>query len=302
MSWRVVFMAVGLSVSAFAGGFVQGVGGGMRGILPVMSWLYGGICLVTMLATVFATGRIVGNAPTTSTSLSLRPAISPGRRQPRAICDCCWSAFCRNLAEGVGYGSFAYFCIYVVQQPLSGIGLVVLAEHGGTGAGPATVAEGQPPLVGGDALYAGVMGWCLNVMLWLAMDGRSPLWLIPLGLEAGASAGGFLMVTLALLSNTMAADAAASGRNCEGIYSGVWLAAEKLAFALGALIVGLVIGAFGFVESANGVQVVQTSWAVAGVAVAYCGVNTLIYLSSVLAIRSFGRQGRAPAPRLVATP
>ncbi len=102
-------------------------------------------------------------------------------------------------------------------------------------------------------------------------------------------AGGFLMVTLAMLSNTMAADSAETGRNCEGAYSGVWLAAEKLAFALGALIVGEVLGLFGFVESANGEQVTQSSWAITGIAVTYCGINMLIYLASVVAVRRFGR-------------
>jgi hypothetical protein len=40
---------------------------------------------------------------------------------------------------------------------------------------------------------------------------------------------------------------------------------------------------FGFVESANGVQVTQTPKAILGIAVAYCGVNMLVYLGSILA-------------------
>jgi Na+/melibiose symporter-like transporter len=97
------------------------------------------------------------------------------------------------------------------------------------------------------------------------------------------------MVTLAMLSNTMATDTEESGFNREGIYSGVWLASEKLAFAGGALVVGIVLEIFGFVESADGANVVQSWTAVLGIAVAYCGVNMLIYLSSVLAVRRFAR-------------
>ena len=52
------------------------------------------------------------------------------------------------------------------------------------------------------------MGWCLNLVLWLAMKGQAQWWLVPLGLQSGISAGGFLMVTLGMLSNTMAADVA----------------------------------------------------------------------------------------------
>jgi len=81
--------------------------------------------------------------------------------------------------------------------------------------------------------------------------------------------------------------------NYEGVYSGIWLAAEKLAFAAGALIVGAVIGAFGFVESTDGVQLVQSPSAILGIAVTYSGINTLIYLSSILAMLRFERVNKS---------
>jgi GPH family glycoside/pentoside/hexuronide:cation symporter len=282
MSWRVIFMAVGLSISAFAGGFVQAVGGGLRGY-EIMSFAYAAICLTTMLATVAATGRIAvtqGDRGRLTLTDQFR-VVAGNRRYLRLLLVC----FAQKLGEGVGYGSFAYFCIYVVHQPLSSIGLVVLASTAGQVlAQPCWLWASKrwsPP-----TLYtAGVLGWCLNLLLWLLMKDRSPLWLIPLGLEAGAAAGGFLMVTLGMLSNTMAADAAASGVNREGVYSGLWLATEKLAFALGALVVGVVIGLFGFVESANGVEAHQSASAIFGVAFTYCGINMLVYLASIIAVR-----------------
>ncbi len=118
MSWRVVFMAIGLSISAFAGGFVQAVGGGVRGY-ATMSWVYGGICLVTMLSTVAATGG-VATVQGASERLSLAQQfrmIAANARYLRLLLVC----FAQKLAEGIGYGSFAYFCIYVVHQPLSAI-------------------------------------------------------------------------------------------------------------------------------------------------------------------------------------
>ncbi len=285
MSWRVVFMAIGLSISAFAGGFVQAVGGGVRGY-ATMSWVYGGICLVTMLSTVAATGG-VATVQGASERLSLAQQfrmIAANARYLRLLLVC----FAQKLAEGIGYGSFAYFCIYVVHQPLSAIGLVVLASTAGQVlAQPLWLRASRrwsPP-----TLYTvGVLGWCVNLMLWLAMKDQSPLWLIPLGLQAGASAGGFLMVTLGMLSNAMAADAAETGVNREGVYSGFWLAIEKFAFAMGALVVGVVLGLFGFAQSSNGVHVVQTPTAILGIAITYCGLNMLVYGASILAVRRIG--------------
>ncbi len=282
MSWRVVFMAVGLSISAFAGGVVQVLGGGIQGYQR-MSWIYGAICFATMLATVLATGRVAivaGEAERMSLADQVR-LVAANKRYLRLLLVC----FAQKLGEGVGYTSFAYFCIYVVDQPLSAFGLVVLASTAGQVlAQPLWLRASRS--VSPPTLYTiGVLGWCLNLMLWLLMKGQSQLWLIPLGLQAGASAGGFLMVTLGMLSNAMAADAKETGVNREGVYSGFWLAAEKLAFALGVLVVGSVLGAFGFVESANGAHAHQTPHAIFGVAVAYCGVNMVIYLASILAVR-----------------
>jgi GPH family glycoside/pentoside/hexuronide:cation symporter len=286
MSWRVVFMAAGLSISAFAPGFVQAIGGGVAGYRS-MSWLYGAICLSTMLTTVFATGG--------TTRSTVRTVLLPLAAQFRLVVanrrylSLLLVGFLQKLGEGVGYGSFAYFCIYVVRQPLSGIGYVVLASTAGQMlAQPFWLKASRrwPPAT----LYSlGVLGWCVNLLLWLAMKDQSQLWLIPLGLEAGATAGGFLMVTLAMLSNTMAADAAETGFNREGIYSGVWLASEKLAFAGGALIVGVVLQLFGFIESADGAEPVQPGSAVLGIAITYCGINMLIYLTSIVAVRRFAR-------------
>jgi GPH family glycoside/pentoside/hexuronide:cation symporter len=203
--------------------------------------------------------------------------------------------FLQKLAEGVGYGSFAYFCIYVVHQNLAGIGDVVLASMAGQ-------ILTQPLWLRASRKYSavtlytvGVLGWCVNLLLWLAMKGESSLWLIPLGLEAGAAAGGFLMVTLGMLSQVMAADTAATGQDREGVYGGLWLANEKLAFAGGALIVGVVMGLFGFVGSASGMGAPQTATAVFGIGFTYCGINMLIYLASVLVLYQFARIPSPPS-------
>ena len=286
MSWRVGFMAVAVTVSAYAGGFAQGAGGGFAGY-ALMGWVYGGICLLTMLATVLATAGVpIGEGRALTATIAQQFALLVrSKRYLRLLL----VGFLQKLAEGVGYGSFAYFCTYVVDQPLSGIGLVVMAASAGQ-------IVTQPLWLRASRRWApttlytvGVLGWCVNLLLWLAMKGRSEWWLIPLGLQGGFAAGGFLMVTLAMLSNTMAADAAASGENHEGVYSGLWLACEKLGFALGALVVGVVIGWFGFVEASNGAVVTQSSRAVMGIAITYCGINIVIYALSILAIRRYAR-------------
>jgi GPH family glycoside/pentoside/hexuronide:cation symporter len=294
MSWRVVFMALGLTCSAFAGSVVQAEGGGLGGY-RAMSWAYGALCLVTMMATVFAAGRVAhGAAPASQISLPAQFRMVAGNATYLRLLLVC---FAQKLGEGVGYGSFAYFCIYVVGQPLSGIGLVVLASMAGQVLSQPAWLRASRRFAPATLYTVGVLGWCLNLVLWLGMAGRSQLWLIPLGLQGGAAAGGFLMVTLSMLSGTLAADTARTGVNREGVYSGVWCAVEKLAFAMGALVVGVVLSVFGFVEGRNGAATVQSQTAILGIAVAYCGINMVIYLASIAAVRwSASGAARAQAP------
>ncbi len=290
MSWRVVFMAIGLTVSAYAGGFMQWAGGGLKGY-AIMSWVFGGICLVTMLSTVVATGGIV----TAAGAIERMPLLAQFRmvaanaRYMRLIV----LSFAQKLAEGVGYGSFAYFCIYVVHQPLSGIGLVVLSSTAGQVLAQPLWLRASRRWSAPTLYTVGVLGWCLNLLLWLAMKYQSQWWLIPLGLQGGAAAGGFLMVTLGMLSNAMAADAEETGVNREGVYSGFWLAIEKFAFAMGALVVSLVLWLFGFKESTNGAHTDQTALAVLGIAITYCGINMVVYLASILAVRRIAATTKA---------
>jgi GPH family glycoside/pentoside/hexuronide:cation symporter len=298
MSVRVAFMAVGLTVGAYAGGIAQWAGGGLGGY-HVMALILGTICLGTMLFTVFATAsarRVDADDQPISLLFSFRIVW---RNKP--YCKLLLVGFLQKLGEGLGYGSFAYLCIYVVHQPLSAMGLVVLvATIGQIVCQPLWVVLSRRwPRSG---IYTiGVLGWFLNLLLWLGMD-RQPTWLlIPLGLQAGIAAGALLSATLSMLADAIVADAAATGVNREGLYSGIWLASEKVAFALGALIVGLMLSAGGFIESTGGIATSQPRSAVIAIAMTYVGVNGLVYLLSLIPAWRYQRTV-APAYAVAAKP
>ncbi len=293
MSVRVAFMAVGLTIGAYAGGIVQWAGGGLGGY-HTMAAILGTVCLVTTLLTVFATAG-ARRVDADDAPLGLLASFGIVWRN-KQYCTLLLVGFLQKLGEGLGYGSFAYLCIYVVHQPLSAMGLVVLvATIGQIASQPLWVFLSRRwPRAG--VYTVGVLGWCVNLVLWLGMDQRPTWWLIPLGLQAGISAGALLSSTLSMLADALAADGAASGVNREGLYSGIWLAGEKIAFALGALTVGLMLGAAGFVESTGGVSAVQPKSAVFAIAATYVGINGLVYLASLLVAWRYQR-GMTPALR-----
>ncbi len=296
MSVRVAFMAVGLTVGAYAGGIAQWAGGGLAGY-HIMASILGAICLGTMLFTVFATSgarRVDADDQPISLGLSFKIVW---RNKP--YCTLLLVGFLQKLGEGLGYGSFAYLCIYVVHQPLSAMGLVVLvATIGQIVCQPLWVFLSRRwPRSG--VYTVGVLGWCLNLLLWLGMD-KKPTWLlIPLGLQAGIAAGALLSATLSMLADAIVADGAATGVNREGLYSGIWLASEKVAFALGALIVGMMLSAGGFIESTGGIATAQPRSAVIAIATTYVGVNGLVYLLSLIPAWRYQR-ALAPAVAIAA--
>jgi GPH family glycoside/pentoside/hexuronide:cation symporter len=290
MSVRVAFMAVGLTVGAYAGGIAQWAGGGLAGY-HIMASILGAICLVTMLFTVFATAA-ARRVDADDQPISLLQSFQIVWRN-KPYCKLLLVGFLQKLGEGLGYGSFAYLCIYVVHQPLSAMGLVVLvATIGQITCQPLWVwLSRRWPRSG--VYTVGVLGWCLNLLLWLGMDNRPTWLLIPLGLEAGIAAGALLSATLSMLADAIVADAAATGVNREGLYSGIWLASEKVAFALGALIVGLMLSAGGFVESTGGIATAEPRSAIIAIAMTYVGINGLVYLMSLIPAWRYQR-GLAP--------
>jgi GPH family glycoside/pentoside/hexuronide:cation symporter len=292
MSVRVAFMAVGLTVGAYAGGIAQWAGGGLAGY-HVMASILGAICLTTMLFTVFATAA-ARHSEADDQPIGLGPSFKIVWRN-KPYCKLLLVGFLQKLGEGLGYGSFAYLCIYVVHQPLSAMGLVVLvATIGQIVCQPLWVILSRRwPRSG--VYTVGVLGWVLNLVLWLGMD-KQPTWLlIPLGLQAGIAAGALLSATLSMLADAIVADAAATGVNREGLYSGIWLASEKVAFALGALIVGLMLSLGGFVESTGGIAAAEPRSAIVAIAMTYVGINGLVYLSSLIPAWRYQRDLK-PAP------
>jgi GPH family glycoside/pentoside/hexuronide:cation symporter len=289
MSWRIVFLACGLTVGAYAGGLIEALGGDIAGY-RVMALILGVLCALTMLATVVLTGWVrTGDAPSGSVSIlrQLQDAWANAQYRNLLVLN-----FCQKLGEGIGYGSFAYFVIYVVHQPLSVMGTVVLCAM--------TAQVMSQPFwvwlngrVSRETIYIlGVASWCMNLLLWLAMDG-APYWMLGLvGLHAGFSAGGFLTVTLAMLTDAIAADTAVTGRNREGAYTGIWLATEKVAFALGALVVAALLAAFGFVEGEGGRQVQQQPAVIWGIAFIYVGLNAIVYCASFVPVLRSRRVAR----------
>lgn len=110
-----------------------------------------------------------------------------------------------------------------------------------------------------------------------------------LGFIAITSVGyaGTQMFPLAMLPDIISADAAESGVQKAGSFTGVWTAGETAAFAIGPALVLLVLAATGFVSTTAGQSVVQSVSAVTGVTVAFSLLpSILVAVSLPLVLRA----------------
>ena len=82
----------------------------------------------------------------------------------------------------------------------------------------------------------------------MAFAGRVPTWLLLVGVAvAGTGYAGQQLFPLAMLPDTIQADALRTGRLRSGVFTGVWTAGETLGFALGPFLFAMVLALGGFV-------------------------------------------------------
>ena len=110
-----------------------------------------------------------------------------------------------------------------------------------------------------------------------------------LGFLTGVFGTGLMLSLVAMMSDVAANTGAQSNQRYEGLVSGIWLAVEKVGFAAGALIVGLTLSAFGFVESTSGTAAPQSERALIGIAFAYLGVGSFLYVITLVLVLWVGR-------------
>tara|TARA_B110000438_G_scaffold300088_1_gene351670 strand:- start:6764 stop:8095 length:1332 start_codon:yes stop_codon:yes gene_type:complete len=95
--------------------------------------------------------------------------------------------------------------------------------------------------------YLASLIWGLGALSWmLASQGETNAGIIARGILLGIGAGGLLLVGQSMLPDTMQYDFQKSGQRREGILAGVYTTVEKLSFAIGPSILGLILGLSGY--------------------------------------------------------
>ena len=110
------------------------------------------------------------------------------------------------------------------------------------------------------AYYIAVSIYFLGLASWLlAAKGEPDLLIGTRAVFTGIAAGGVLLLGQSMLPDTMQYDFQRTGLRREGIFAGVYTTIEGLSFALGPAIVGIVLGAAGYIGGSGDVQQPQSA-------------------------------------------
>lgn len=280
MVWRMVFATLGVLLGVGAAQpLVQHFGGGPHG-WRVMSWVLGAVCLITMLITAQSL-RKTPLIPSDQPPGNLRAQIAQVRRN-RPFMILLATSFISNVGQASSYTALGFVFLYVVKA-IWLIPLFILAMSSA-----AILSQPLwlwlPRRIGKPRSYMLASGlWALVTVTWFWVSPLSDAvvqlpWGLPVlrdhvlvivrAFAIGFVNGGFIMLALSMMTDTVDYQRRHIGVASEGVFAGLFSAFEKLAFAVGPLIAGVVLSLFGFISS-TGVEVPQSASAINGIVLLY---------------------------------
>ncbi|MEU6708843.1 MFS transporter [Streptomyces wuyuanensis] len=278
LGWRVGFLGVAILLSgALAPAIAHAEGDGVGGYRLM------GVTVAALLAAgMFGAWYFTGRAPVVARSEaepSLRAQLAAAREnEPFRYLLGMWAL--QALAAGTMLAGVQYFATYTIGAATAVTPLFACMI------GPLVL---MMPVWNRLTRARGVKyaQWCASSLF---AAGASLLFLTPwtgpaLGYAAVAVVGiayaGLQLLPLTMLADTLAADALRTGRRRAATFTGLWTAAETLAFALGAGLFALLLAATGFRSSDASRQVEQPAAALTGVTVGMSLLPALLTVASL---------------------
>lgn len=263
MVLRMVFAIIGVLVGVgVAQPLIEHFGGGARG-WHMMSYVLGAVCLVSMLVTATGMRRVplilAGSVPG-----SLMQQLAVVRRN-RPFLVLLLASFVSNIGQAASYTVIGFVFLYAIQAiwliPL----FILCMSIASLAAQPLWLW--LPRRIGKPRAYvAAALVWVAVTVTWLwvrpADDvighigrqalGTQHVLVLVRAVVIGIVNGGFILLALSMMTDTVDYQRRLAGVANEGVFAGLFSALEKLAFAMGPVIAGLVMSAFGFVSSTGG--------------------------------------------------
>jgi len=283
MSWRVAGIATTvLLTGAFAPAVVRAAGGGLSGF-RAMGLVIAALIAAGALLAFFGTRRApVGAAPGREPSLARQLRVARGNRPFRRLL---WIVTVQSAATGALLAGVVYLAQHVLADPGATAVLIPAFTLPAVLLLPVLAGAGARSDKRTGVLVSSVVFVAAALALLVAPVGGLPA-VVALAVVLGCANAVQDTFVLAMLPDCIAADTARTGRRQAGVFAGLFSAGQGLGFALGPLLVGLVLQLAGYLPSTSGTAAAQSGATALGVLVGFAvlpAVLTALSLPAVLA-------------------
>jgi Na+/melibiose symporter-like transporter len=278
MAWRIVFLTLAILLFGVAAPLIVDAGGGGRGGYVAMA-LVVGLLLGASLLGAWAGTRSMRAYAVPQRAATLREQIAALGENP-------WFAtllaafVLQALATGVMLAAAVYVATYVLgDAALTSVLFACLVA-------PAVLVMPLWRLLGlrvgkRRAFLAATLLFVAAAAALVGLPSYPAVAVYAITGVVGVAYAGMQMFPLSMLPDTLAADAARSGQQRAGLFTGLWTAGETTGFALGPAIVAGVLALTGFVSTTAGQGVTQPATALSGIVLAFSALPAVLALASV---------------------
>lgn len=287
-SYRAAYSLLGcLLAGAGAPLIVEQFGGGRDGYLA-MGAAMGAIMAMSVLVTFFASREPVRpEAPARMTKGEIWLAVVNNRPFMLLLA----TYFLHVVGASAVSATLAYLVTYVLHRDANSLALLFfLSFSASVAAIPLFVQLGKKVGKSGAFAVALILA-ALATSGYLMVNGATPFWaVLALAILAGMSEGGIQVFAYSMLSDCIRhGDDRSDEVRSEAILSGIFVAGEKMGFALGALVAGGIFAFTGLVETQDGFTQ-QPASAIMGILLAASLVPAVLNVLALVVIwfyRSF---------------
>ncbi|MFW0778359.1 MAG: MFS transporter [Rickettsiales bacterium] len=305
LSFRMVFTVLGVILGfGLAQPLVFKLGGDAAA-WSKMAVIFASICLLSMLVTALGVPRNRGDGVHKPSATVKQRYQVVRNNKPFVVLSLAYLV--QSIAQSCGFAVVGFVFLYAIQDINLLFPFILVMACGSIGSQPFWVTFSRK--IGKEpAFIIACLGWLLVTFTWLWVEAGTdvlvslPLfgdlateeaWVLVRAFIIGITNSGFSLLSFSMLTDTIEAQKKVAGTVDEGMFSGVFSAIEKAAFALGPLLAGTILSLTGFQASVGG-AVAQSEesiqgmiWCYSLVPFACMSLSLLLFLGYKSALTSF---------------
>ena len=287
ISWRVRAIGLGQLIgSALAPAMVFWLGGGLGGHAS-MAMVLGVLAMISITLCSIGTGGARQTIPKEKQKLLTSRSIQL-ILDNRPFLFLILTKFLQLTATAISLASTAYFFQYWLGKTFDILGIYFAI-------GSVAIIIVQPFWIRMAKRYPkselykiAAIGYSLVSFTWYFTDAGSGMLDIAIrGVIFGVFSGGLLLMGQAMLPDTIQYDYQKTGMRREGIFAGLYTTAEKVSFAIGGAMAGLILQFFGYQSSLSGEVAVQSDETIFGIFILSAIIPALLMLLSCVSLNYY---------------